>query len=71
MSGGANIILGLFLGKKVGGFNLLSNDFSHNISVGLFHDKKCCICINLFPCIFVGFICNRFSIEWWRFVQDS
>ena len=43
---------------------LLSYDFSHNISVGLFYDKKCCNCINLFPCIFVGFICNGFSIKW-------
>ena len=35
---------------------LLSYDFSYNISVGLFHDKKCCNNINLFPCIFVRFI---------------
>ena len=42
---------------------LLSYDFSHNISVGLFHDKKCCNCINLFPCIFVGFYCIGFSIK--------
>ena len=46
---------------------LLSYDFSHNICIGLFHDKKCCNCINLFPCIFVGFICIGFSIKWWRF----
>ena len=43
---------------------LLSYDFSHNISVGLFHDKNCCNCINLFPYIFVEFICNGFSIKW-------
>ena len=35
---------------------LLSYDLSHNISVGLFHDKKCCNCINLFPCILWDFI---------------
>ena len=28
---------------------MLSYDFFHNISVSLFHDKKCCNCINLFP----------------------
>ena len=50
---------------------LLNYDFSHNISVGLFHDKKCYNCINLFPCIFVRFICNGFSIKWWRFDQDN
>ena len=33
--------------------------------------KKCCNCINLFPYFFVGFICNGFSIKWWRFDQDS
>jgi len=49
---------------------LLSYDFSHNISVGLFHEKNCCNCINLFPYIFVGFICNGFSIKWLRFDQD-
>ena len=43
---------------------MLSYDFFHNISVRLFNDKKCCNCINLFPCIFVGFICNEFSIKW-------
>ena len=43
---------------------VLSYDFYHNISVGLFHDKKFCNCINLFPCIFVGFICIKFSIKW-------
>ena len=30
---------------------MLSYGFSHNIYVGLFHNKKCCNCINLFPCI--------------------
>ena len=45
-------------------YALLSYDFSHNISVGLFHDKKCYNYINLFPYIFVGFICNGFSIKW-------
>ena len=48
--------------KSISGWVLLSYDFSHNICIGLFHDKKCCNCINLFPCIFVGFICNGFSI---------
>ena len=42
---------------------LLSYDFSHNISVGLFHDKKCCIRINLFPCIFVRFYYIGFSTK--------
>ena len=42
---------------------VLSYDFSHNISVGLFSDKKCCNCINLFPYIFVGFYCIGFSIK--------
>ena len=42
---------------------LLSYDFYHNISIGLLHDKKCCNCINLFPCIFVGFYCIGFSIK--------
>ena len=28
---------------------MLSYDFFHDISVRLFHDKKCCNCINLFP----------------------
>ena len=50
---------------------MLSYDLSHNIIVGLFHDKKYCNCINLFPCIFVRFICNGFSIKWWSFDQDS
>ena len=50
---------------------MLSNDFSYNISVGLFHDKKCCNYINLFSYIFVGFICNGFNIKRWRFDQDS
>ena len=50
---------------------VLSYDFYHNISVGLFHDKKFCNCINLFPYIFEGFICNGFSIKWWRFDQDN
>ena len=50
---------------------LLNYDFSHNICIGLFHDKKCCSCINLFPCIFAGFICIGFSIKWWRFDKDS
>ena len=44
-------------------FFLLSYDFSHNISVDLFHDKKCCNYINLFPCIFVEFYCIGFSIK--------
>ena len=44
-------------------YMVLSYDFYHNISVGLFHDKKFCNCINLFPYIFEGFICNGFSIS--------
>ena len=50
---------------------VLSYDFSHNICIGLFHDKMCCNCINLFPYIFVGFICIEFSIKGWRFNQDN
>ena len=33
--------------------------------------KRCRNCINLFPCIFVGFICNGFTVKWWRFDQDN
>ena len=47
---------------KLRPYFLLSYDFSYNICIGLFHDKMCCNCINLFSCIFVGFICNGFSI---------
>ena len=33
--------------------------------------KSVVIVLILFPCIFVGFICNEFSMKWWRFDQDS
>ena len=39
--------------------------------LALFHDKKCCNCINFIPCILWEFICNGFSTKWWRFDQDS
>ena len=31
--------------------------------LALFHDKKCCNCNKLFPCIFVRFYCIKFSIK--------
>jgi len=33
--------------------------------------KSIVIVLILFPCIFVVFICNGFSIKWRRFDQDS
>ena len=48
---------------------MLSYNFSHKC--WLIPNKKFCNCINLFPCIFVGFIYNGFSIKWWKFDQDS
>ena len=32
----------------------------------LFHDKKCCNCINLFPCILWDFIVLDLVLSWWR-----
>ena len=52
--------------------------YNYVLLLALFHDKKCCNCINLFPCIFVGFYCIGFSIKSrekymtgsWRVVPD-
>ena len=32
----------------------------------LFHNKKCCNCNNLFPCILWDFIALGFVVSWWR-----
>ena len=32
----------------------------------LFHDKKCCNCINLFPCTLWDFILLDLVLSWWR-----
>ena len=32
----------------------------------LFHDKKCCKCIKLFPCILRDFIVLSLVLSWWR-----
>ena len=49
--------------------NLLSYGFSHNIYVDLFHNKKCCNCINLFPCILWDFILLALVLSWWRLLK--
>ena len=48
---------------------LLSYGFSHNIYVGLFHDKKCCNCINLFHCILWDFIVLSLVLNRWRLLK--
>ena len=48
---------------------LLSYGFSHNIYIGLFHDKKCCNCINLFPCILWDFIILGLVLSRWRLLK--
>ena len=45
--------------------------FHITFMLDLFHDKNFCNCINLFSCIFVGFICNGFSIKLVKIAQDS
>ena len=34
--------------------------------LALFHDKKCCNCFNLFPCILWDFIVLGLILSWWR-----
>ena len=34
--------------------------------LALFHDKKCCNCFNLFPCILWDFIVLGLVLSWWR-----
>ena len=34
--------------------------------LALFHDKKCCICNKLFPCILWDFIVLGLVLSWWR-----
>ena len=34
--------------------------------LALFHDKKCCNCIKLFPCILWDFIVLSLVLSWWR-----
>ena len=50
--------------------NLLSYGFSHNIYVDWFHNKKCCNCINLFPCILWDFILLALVLSWWRLLKE-
>ena len=44
--------------------------FHKTFVLALFHDKECCTCINLFPCFFVRFICNEFSIKLVKIDQE-
>ena len=50
---------------------LLGYDFLITFVLAYSMTKRCYYFINLFPCIFVGFICIGFSIKWWRFDLDS
>ena len=34
--------------------------------MALFHDKKCCNCIKLFPCILWDFIVLDLVLSWWK-----
>ena len=44
---------------------MLSYGFSHNIYVGLFHNKKCCNCINLMSCIKLVKIAQEVDLVTW------
>ena len=48
---------------------LLIYGFSHKIYVGLFHDKKCYNCINLFSYILWDFIVLGLVLSWWRLLK--
>ena len=36
----------------------------------LFHDRKCCNCINFFPCILWDFIVLNLVLSWWRIKHE-
>ena len=37
--------------------------------LALFHDKKCCNCINLFPCILWDLFVSGLALSWWRLLK--
>ena len=47
----SRIYFRVFLPQNIQRERLLSYDFHITFMLALFHDKKCCNCINLFPCI--------------------
>ena len=38
--------------------------------LALFHDKKCCKCIKLFPCILWDFIVLGLTLSWWKIEHE-
>ena len=48
---------------------MLSYDFSHNIYVGLFYDKKLCNFINLFLCILWDLFVMSLVLSWWKLLK--
>ena len=39
--------------------------------LALFHDKKCCNCINLFPCILWDLFVKSLVLSWWRLLKTE
>ena len=39
--------------------------------LALSHDKKCCNCINLFPCILWNFIVLSLVLSWWKIEHET
>ena len=40
--------------------------YNYVFMLALFHDKKCCNCFNLVPCILWDFIVLGLVLSWWR-----
>ena len=43
--------------------------FHITFMLALFHDKKCCNCINLFPCILWDLFVMGLVLSWWRLLK--
>ena len=43
--------------------------FHITFMLALFHDKKCCNCINLFPCILWDLFVSGLALSWWRLLK--
>ena len=48
---------------------MLSYGFHITFVLALFYDKKCCNCINLFPCILWDLFIMSLVLSWWRLLK--